>query len=221
MDESAFPVYPSAVAVPILAAIALVLDVPPLVWHIKRRNLAASSLVFWIMLSNVMNFTNSLIWRTDDITAWWSGAGLCDVEVKLQIAHSFGFVGSLVAIMRNLAKVLNTKSTVLNPSRSERRKETAIGCLLCFGGSIYAMAIHYVVQPSRYYVFAISGCTVSYDNSWPKLVLIVIWPPILGIAVVYYSGEYRYPNYPWAWADFNECWSSYACVDTGESSQKS
>lgn len=221
MDESAYPVYPSAIAVPILAALALVLDVPPLVWHINRRNLAAASLVFWIMLSNVMNFTNSLIWRTDDISAWWSGAGLCDVEVKLQIASSFGFVGSQVAIMRNLAKVLNTKSTVLSPSRSERRRETALGLMLCFGGPIYAMAIHYIVQPSRYYVFTISGCTVSYDSSWPKLVLILIWPPIMGIVVVYYSGKYRRPDYQCVWTDFNKCWSSSACADTDENSPQS
>ncbi len=192
MAEANFPVFPAAVAIPVLALTAFMIDIPPLAWHIRSRNLAASSLVGWVMLSNLMNFINALIWPTDDTANWWEGSGLCDVEVKLMIAITFGFVGSLVCIMRNLAKVLNTKRTILSPSRAEHRTETAIACLLCFGGPIYSVAVHYIVQPSRYYVFAISGCTISYDNSWPKLVLILIWPPLLGVVVVYYSGEHRH-----------------------------
>ena len=195
MAESSFPVFPAAVAVPVLALIALIIDIPPLTWHIRNRNLAASSLVCWVMLSNLMNFINALIWPTDDTAKWWGGSGLCDVEVKLMIAVTFGFVGALVCIMRNLAKVLNTKRTVLSPSRAQIRRETAIECLLCFGGPIYSIAVHYIVQPSRYYIFAISGCTPSYDNSWPKVVLILIWPPLLGVVVVYYSGKYRHPHH--------------------------
>ena len=192
MAQANFPVYSTAVAVPVLALIAFIIDIPPLAWHIRNRNLAASSLVGWVMLSNLMNFINALIWPTDDIANWWTGSGLCDVEVKLMIAITFGFVGSLLCIMRNLAKVLDTKRTILSHSRTEKRKENAFECLLCFGGPVYSIAVHYIVQPSRYYIFAISGCTTSYDNSWPKLVLILIWPPLLSVVVVYYSGEYTF-----------------------------
>lgn len=193
MAEASFPVFPTAVAVPVLALTAFIIDIPPLAWHIRNRNLAASSLVGWVMLSNLMNFVNTLIWPTDDTANWWDGSGLCDVEVKLMIAITFGFVGALVCIMRNLAKVLDTKRTILNPSRAEHRREATIACLLCFGGPMYGIAVHYIVQPSRYYIFAISGCTTSYDNSWPKLVLILIWPPLLGVVVVYYSGKSDIP----------------------------
>lgn len=91
--------------------------------------------------------------------------------------------------MRDLAKVLDTERTVLSLTRVQRRRQIAIDCLLCFGGPIYAMAIHYVVQASRYYIFAISGCTSSFDRSWVKLVLVLIWPPILCIVDVYYSSK--------------------------------
>lgn len=189
MDDSTSPLFPTAVTVPVLALLTLIVDIPPLAWHIRNRNYAATSLVCWVMLSNVMNFINALIWPTDDTANWWMGSGLCDVEVKLMIAVSFGFAGSLLCIMRNLAKVLDTKRAVLSTSRAERRKKFAFECLLCFGGPLYSMAVHYIVQPSRYYIFAISGCTTSYDDSWPKLVLILIWPPILCLLVVYYSGK--------------------------------
>ena len=190
MENSAFPIPPAAIALPVLAIITLIIDVPPLAWHIRNRNLAASSLVSWVLLSNLMNAINAFIWPTDNVLAWWSGYGLCDIEIKLMIAATFGVVGSLACIMRNLARVLDTKRTVLSVSRAERRRQVVIDCLFCFGGPLYSMAIHYIVQPNRYYIFAISGCTTSYDNSWPKLVLILIWPPLLCVVVMYYSGRF-------------------------------
>ena len=190
MDDSNFPVTPNAVAVPMLALITLMLDIPPFIWHIRNRNLAASSLVFWVVMINLMNFINPLIWSTDDIQHWWHGHILCDVEIKIMIAASFGIVGSMACIMRNLAKVLDTEQTRLSFSNSQRRRRIIIDCLFCFGGPIYVMLIHYIVQPNRYYIFAISGCTSSFDNSWPKLVLVFIWPPIICLVDAYYSGMY-------------------------------
>ncbi|KAL6713188.1 a-factor receptor [Lecanora helva] len=187
MADTDYPITPTAIAVPVLAFITIILDIAPLAWHIRNRNLAASSLVFWVLLPNLMNVINAVIWPTDNTASWWDGSGLCDVEAKLMIALSFVLVASLLCIMRSLARVLDTRRTVLSPSRSQRRQQMIIECLLCFGSPIYSMIAHYIVQPSRYYVFAISGCVTSVDNSWPKLALIYIWPPIMCLVVVYYS----------------------------------
>ena len=189
MAESMFPLTPAAIAVPVLALIVLIIDTPAMVWHIRNRNLAASSLVFWILLANLMIFVNAIIWPTDNTTSWWLGYGLCDIEIKLQIGLWFGVVGALACIMRNLARVLDTDRTVLSLTQAQRRRQTIIDCLLCFGAPVYAMAIHYVVQPFRYYIFATSGCTAAFDKSWVKLVLLLIWPPVLCVVDVYYSSK--------------------------------
>lgn len=199
MDESTFPVTPNAVAVPILALITLIIDTPPLVWHVRNRNLAASSLVFWVIISNLMNFINPLIWPTDDIQHWWHGQILCDIEIKLMMAVNFGVVGSMACVMRNLAKALDTEHTILSPSKAQRRTQITINCLFCFGGSIYVMLIHYIVQPNRYFIFAIAGCTSSFDNSWPSLVLVFIWPPIICLVDAYYSGMWIL--HPWVFIE--------------------
>ncbi len=104
------------------------------------------------------------------------------------MAANFGVVGSMACIMRNLAKALDTEQTNLSLSKAQRRRQTVMNGLFCFGGPIYVMLIHYIVQPNRYYIFAISGCTSSFDNSWPKLVLVFIWPPIICLVDAYYSG---------------------------------
>ncbi|KAK4690690.1 pheromone a factor receptor, partial [Lecanoromycetidae sp. Uapishka_2] len=188
MSGTVYPVPPAAIALPTLALLTLIIDAPPFIWHIRNRNFGASSLIFWILLSNLMNFVNALIWPTDDIFRWWQGYGLCDIEAKLQLALGFGIIGSLACIMRSLALVLNTKRTILSPSKAQRRTKIAIDFLLCFGAAIYSMAVHYIVQPNRYDIFAISGCSWSFDFSWPSMVLIIMWPPILCLVAGYYSG---------------------------------
>ncbi len=184
---------PSAVALPILAALAIISATPPLVWHYKNRNTAACSLVFWIILVNIFNLVNALIWPTDDTATWYDGNVLCDIEVKLMGASNLGVVGSLACIMRNLANVMDTDRTGLIPTRSQRRRQVVIDLLLCFGGPTYMIIIHYIVQPNRFYIFAISGCTPSYDNSWPSIVLVFIWPPILCLLDTYYCGKWYPP----------------------------
>lgn len=139
---------------------------------------------------NLCNFINAIIWPTDDVYNWSTGFVLCDIEVKLLLAATFGIPGSLACIMRILARVLNTERTTLVPTRKQRCTESIITAVLCFGGPVYAVAIHYVVQPSRYYIMAITGCTVSLDRSWPTMALVVIWPVVLLLAAAYFGSKF-------------------------------
>lgn len=188
VTDTRFPLSPAAIALPILALITLVIDLPPFIWHIRNRNLAASTLVFYILLANLMNLINPFIWPTDDIGNWWPGFGVCDIEVKLMLGVWIGVVSCLLCIMRNLARVLDTENTVMSLTKAQRRRQLLVDCLLCFGAPVYMMAIHYIVQSNRYYIFAISGCTSSFDESWPSLALVFMWPPILCIFNLYYAG---------------------------------
>ena len=169
--------------------IVIILDLPPFAWHVKSRNLGAASLIFWIVVSNIFTTVNALIWPNADISTWWHGQILCDIEVKLGIGAHLGICGSLVCTMRGLAQVLNTSNVALSPSKAQRRKQLIIDVMLCCGFPAFEMAIHYVIQPSRYYIFPIGGCTLSVDNSWPSIVIYHIWAPILCFVVVYYAGE--------------------------------
>ncbi|KAI4095661.1 MAG: hypothetical protein LQ344_001592 [Seirophora lacunosa] len=187
LDPRADSLTPASIAFPTLAIIAIVLGIPPLVWHATNRNLAACNLISWTILVNLCSFVNALIWPTDNITTWFAGYVLCDIEAKILLAASVGIAGSLACIMRALAKVLDTENTRMIPTKKQRYQELVIIALLCFGTPIYMILIHYVVQPSRYYIMAIAGCTTSLDNSWPALVLVVIWSPVLCLVAVYYA----------------------------------
>ncbi|KAI9826654.1 MAG: a-factor receptor [Thelocarpon impressellum] len=189
MGVSFRPVYgksSEAVLLPVLAFLSIVLTVPPFAWHLKNRNVAACSLIFWVTLANVFVFVNALIWPTDDVLRWWSGVGLCDVEVKLTWACSVGASGALAGIMSNLAKVMDVDRATIIPSKSQRKRQMIVDVLWCYACPLYIVAVDYVVQTNRYYIFTVSGCTPAVDSSWLTIVLIFIWAPILCVIDSYY-----------------------------------
>lgn len=172
---------PQAIGLVILAAIAILLDIPCIIWHGKSRNTAACCLVGWIIILNLFNFINPIIWPNDDFPNQWQGQGLCDIEAKLQVGSYLGLTGALAAIMRDLCHVMNTKRIELVPSHKRQVMNRIITGTLCFGFPILIMGLHYIVQSVRYYVFDIDGCAAAIDSSWLAVVLVEMWPLILAV----------------------------------------
>lgn len=177
-----------AIAAPIMSFLALLLCIPPLIWHSSNRNLAASFLTAFVIMSDLFNIINAMIWPTDDVNSWWNGSGLCDIEVKLNIGIQVGMPGALVCIFRNLALVMDTENTVLVPSKAQRLRAVVIEIFFCVGIPVLAMVAHFIVQPNRYFILAIAGCTVSYDDSWLAILLSITWPPIICLIAAVYCG---------------------------------
>ncbi|KAF2452296.1 GPCR fungal pheromone mating factor, partial [Lineolata rhizophorae] len=176
-----YPLYPAAVILPTLAAVVILLDVPPLVWHARNRNLAAFSLVSWIILLNLFNFVNPLIWPRDDIPNWWNGEGLCDIQARLIVGASVGVPGCMLCIMLSLARVLDTDRGDLTPTKSQRFRRRLMELLLCFGFPIVIMIVYYVVQSRRYWIHGIAGCNWDYHPSWASIVVVLVWPTVLEV----------------------------------------
>ncbi|KAK4983391.1 a-factor receptor [Elasticomyces elasticus] len=177
----------STVVLAFLSALTLVLDIPPLLWHVRNRNVAAMSLVLWIIVLNMMTVVNIMIWPTSDFASWWSGVGLCDVEAKLMVASTIALPASSMCIMRDLARVMDTEHSVISSTRSERKRKLVMDLCWCLGTPILLMVLHYVVQPNRYYVWAVAGCNPSIDNSWVAIVLILLPPLLMFVAIAGYT----------------------------------
>ncbi|EEH23272.1 hypothetical protein PABG_05483 [Paracoccidioides brasiliensis Pb03] len=191
MDSSGTPhvaYYKStgAAVLPILAFLSVLACIPPLVWHSRTGNFPASCLIAWFIVFNIFNFINPLIWPTDDVGRWWNGAGLCDVETKLMAPLGAGIAGALNCIFRSLADVMNTDRTTLIPSKAQRRRTLAFEVVFCVVIPVLMMALHYIVQHRRYYIFAIVGCMPAFHPSWPTTALIFSWPlVVLSLATIY------------------------------------
>jgi pheromone a factor receptor len=185
-----YPLHASAVVLPVFSAIALALDIAPFVWHVRGRNVGAASLIFWITLLLLMNIVNPIIWPRDNFADWWIGHGLCDIEIRLQLGASVGCPAAASCILRRLAQVLDTKRITVKTGASDKRRQTVMDLLICFGAPVAVMISYYAVHVNRYDLFAITGCSWPIDDSWVSIALVLIWPVIFCVFCVYYAGQF-------------------------------
>ena len=185
-------VYPAAVLIPLFSLLVFFLDLGPFVWHCQKRHLAQASLIGWLLVLNLINFLNAVIWPRDDYINWWNGEGLCDIEVRLMVGAMIAVPGSVTCIMRDLANVMDTKRMSASTMDQNRGRKMIIDVLLCVGLPIWYMIIFFTVHTGRYYIFSIQGCYFPLDSSWVSVALIMIWPPVLSVLSAYYAGEYFY-----------------------------
>jgi pheromone a factor receptor len=179
-----------AILIPLLSIIAILLDIPPIIWHARNRNIGSTSLILWLIVLNSCNFLNALIWPRDDLSNWWKGQVYCDIQVRLIIGGAYGGLpGAVLCIMKALARVLDSKRTVVNASTTDRRRQHVLDGLLCLGLPILFMMVLYIVHAYRYYIVGIMGCDTPLDRSWVTFALLFIWPPIILIISSYYASE--------------------------------
>jgi pheromone a factor receptor len=188
-SSSAAHPYVSAVVLATLSLLFALLIIPPMIWHLSNRNIGATALIIWLLILNLQNSLNAILWSHDDLAHWFGGNVLCDIEVKTTVAVAVGVPSSVACILRALAKVMDTERVSLGPTKSQRRRGYAIDLLWCVGFPALQMLFHYIVQTSRYYIVGIAGCTPAVSRSWVTDLLIIAPPVVWTVLGSFYAGE--------------------------------
>ncbi|KAH7360989.1 GPCR fungal pheromone mating factor, partial [Rhexocercosporidium sp. MPI-PUGE-AT-0058] len=110
----------NAIALPLFAALALIITYLPLRSFYRVKNIAACSIMAVIIIINLMAVINGILWPTDDWTKWWIGYGLCDIQVVLRFPITMALATSLCCLSKGLADALDTEHAVFNPSKKQR-----------------------------------------------------------------------------------------------------
>jgi len=186
--------YPAAIALATLSLLVIILLLSPMCWHLRNRNVGATFLVAWTILINLQTLINALLWPHDDIALWYNGAGLCDVEVKLQIAFSVAAPAALAAVLRALANALDTSRATLVKSRAQRIRDYAVDFSFCLGFPALQMLFHYIDQPTRYLLFGIAGCEASVSKTWVTVLLMDVPPLLWTLVDSYYASTSPPPD---------------------------
>lgn len=182
--------YPSAILLSAFSLLLSLLILPPMLWHFTNRNIGATSLIAWLLLLNLQSFLDAMLWSHDDMSRWYDGQGLCDVQVKILVASWVGVPASVACILRALARVMDTEKATLGLSTGQRRWGVGLELSWCVGLPVLQMPLHYVVQSRRYYIVGIVGCLPAVSNSWVTDVLLIA-PPIVWVLVGgYYAGGF-------------------------------
>lgn len=180
----------NAVALPIFAALALLVTYLPLRSFYHVKNVAACSIILVLDTVNLLTLINAVIWPSDDWESWWLGYGLCDIEVLLRFPITMALATSLCCLSKSLADALDTEHAVFNQSKAQRRRKLIGEVLFCWAVPVLQMALHYTVQAGRYMIAPVFGCTDRLDNSWPMIVIIIMWCPIFTLLNVYYASKF-------------------------------
>lgn len=195
MSDGEYPLYPTVILFSVLGWLSWLLCVPPLIWHFSQRNVAAGSLILWIILLNFSLGINPIIWPRDNVEEWWNGVGWCDINVRIQIGALGGCGASTVMILRKLAKVLDTRNITVSSSRSSKLKGQLVELAWCWVYPLILILLYIPVQSVRYNIYAIEGCISAYRPTWKAVVLNIMWPPITMTVALYYAGKYPLPRH--------------------------
>jgi pheromone a factor receptor len=177
-----------AILFSIFSFAAWILCLPPMVWHSQQGNIAAGSLMAWIVFNNFFNSVNSLIWPRDNLLEWWDGNVWCDIHVRLQVGSTVGLAACTAMVTRKLALVMDTRNITVSSSGRSKVKEKVWEVVWCWGYPLLIIIVYYVVQPVRYMIYGIVGCKSAHDTSWPSIVLSFMWGPITMVFAAYWAG---------------------------------
>lgn len=179
-----------AITLPIFSALTNALIIAPFTWHFRNRNLGACALIVCLFTLNIFTFVNAIIWPNEDFASWWNGHGLCDLEAKLLWPLYTGIPCSIICITRSLASVLRVDQANLRTTQRQRRRKLCIDCMICFFVPFLQLILHGVIQPNRYFIVAIGGCAPSFDESWPTIIIMYMWPEVFAITLCCYCGKF-------------------------------
>jgi pheromone a factor receptor len=156
-------------------------------WKIPGRPWATLIFIGWIATFNLLSFIDSIIWMSDDPNSWWDGLVYCDIDSRIKSVFEIGLPAAGIGICRFLADATNP-DPALTDLRHTRQRRNMIDLFLGIGLPLINIGLKMIVNPSRYWLLGVSGCTGITDLSWPAILLYHVWCPILSLIVAIYSG---------------------------------
>jgi pheromone a factor receptor len=157
--------------------IAVLLCLPPLLVQVRSRNFPVIVLVTSILVLNLQNTANAIIWPSWQDNEW-EGQGLCDVEVRLYVALPVAATGAVACIFRQLAGALRTDRVSTTPSRKGRILIWIFELTLCIVFPSIVAGTLYFTSPDRYDLLPVLGCQPAFLFDWYAIILQLIWQPI-------------------------------------------
>ncbi|KAI0341203.1 putative pheromone receptor STE3.3, partial [Trametopsis cervina] len=146
--------------------------------HAKSRNVAVLALISWLLVANLIQGINSIIWSANETVrseVW------CDISSKLLLGSRLALPLTCTCICAHLHYLSSARNTRRRPHRFLLEFTS---CLII--PFIY-MALHTIVQDHRFVLAEDFGCVSSTYTSVPALFLVWIPPMILCICTTTYA----------------------------------
>lgn len=173
----------------VFSFLGFILCIPPAYfnWKIPGRPWATLIFIGWICVLNGLSFIDSIVWGSSNPDGWWDGKVYCDIDSRIKSEFQIGLPAAGIGICRFLADATNPDPSQTDLKRTRFRRNM-IDLFLGIGLPLINMGLKMFVNPTRYYIMGVSGCTGVTDLSLPSIFLYHIWCPVLStIAAIYAS----------------------------------
>ncbi|KAM6493091.1 GPCR fungal pheromone mating factor [Amanita muscaria] len=175
------------IELPVVSFICALLVLVPLPWHWRARNIATVSISLWLLVSNLINGVNAIVWAGNlrNVGGVWCDIGIASAT-KVVVGGNVALPASVFSLCLHLEKISSGRPVI--SSEQLKRRRQYIDCFLCFGIAFIYMATHYVVQGHRFDIVENLGCRPTFYVSLPAIFLIWVPPLIFSIAACVLSG---------------------------------
>nr|AEY62480.1 pheromone receptor a1 [Anthracocystis walkeri] len=175
---------------PFFALLSFFLVLMPFAWHIRSRNVGTIALSVWLILGNLDNFVNSMVW-------WNSIAdlapGFCEISVRLKHVMFIAIPASNLVIARKLESIASTRQ--VRATAADHKRSIIIDLLICVGIPFVYGSLMIINQSNRYAIIEEAGCWTMLVSSW-VFVLLVAAPVVI---VSLCSAIYSVLAFRWFW----------------------
>ncbi|OCF44175.1 pheromone a factor receptor [Kwoniella heveanensis CBS 569] len=169
--------------------IAQVLALYPLPWHIRTKNIATLSMIFWMSALNLVHNVNSVVWDQDaePRARVWG-----DISVIVIVGYNFALPTSHLLLAKQLESLTSLRPHSPLYDDSARRRHRLFDLCITFAAPTIGVLVHLSNMDRRYYVVESYGPLPStYWNGWGVFWMAVV-PIIIAAACAAYTAKALY-----------------------------
>nr|AGL08110.1 pheromone receptor [Lentinula edodes] len=152
-----------------------------------RTDVAQLALVLWLLVCNLIQGINSLVWagNTDIHVPRW-----CDLVTKVLLGLVVAIPGACICISTRLARIHDDQKK----KPSSKRLQYILDGLFCFVIPVLYMCLHFIVQDHRFNILENFGCSASVYPANQAIVLMLLPPMLLGGVAFFSTSQSSFSN---------------------------
>ncbi|WWC69207.1 uncharacterized protein I206_103144 [Kwoniella pini CBS 10737] len=156
--------------------IATILALYPLPWHIRTRNIATLSMIFWMTCLNMVHNVNCIAWDDNsDIKARVWG----DISTVIIVGYNFALPTAHLLLAKQLESLTTLRPHSPLYDDKSRRKHNFFDLSITLLSPIIGVLVHLSNMDRRFYVVESFGpMPATYWNGWG-----VFWMAVIPICI--------------------------------------
>ncbi|KAJ6461747.1 pheromone A receptor-domain-containing protein [Mycena sanguinolenta] len=162
---------------PIFSFLGFALQLVPLYWQIERWNVGTLWYIFWISLSCITQYFNSVVWagNTNNPAPGW-----CEIAIRVSMGASVGIPAASMCINRRLYEIARLPPTD-EVSKAQHRRLIIVDSIVCGLLPAVYILLQLAVQRHRFNILEDVGCVPDFYDALSTYFIAYAPPALLNL----------------------------------------